>query len=504
MAAKSKRAKKVRVASEFTAAALRSSMTPPPEVGSVYSWSLEEIRSARDQQMRGQFARAAQLAAAMRTDDAIAVARGNRLSPLRCIRVEIVPAKGARGRPIADEAVAQYGQDGVAISLETCASIEGCFVDHGIAFATNTWTARDDGMRVDCLVSYYPIEHVRWDAYRRCYVARVDSSVMVDGLSEVDIIHGDGRWLIFSEFDHEPYKQHAAILSAALVWAVRAFGLRDWAKGSVSHGSAKVIATLPEGVALQSAEGTLTPEATALAALVRDVATSDAPAGIMPFGAELDLLTNNSTAWQIFETLVSNRERAAARIYQGTDGALGANGGAPGVDISVLFGVASTKVQGDSVVLSRGLQTGSIEIWTAINFGDSTLAPTRRYMLPDADGDADRASLKVRSTACFDHIKAAKELGFVIDQTFVDDVAAMYDVDPATLPVATDAKVPTIQLAPTDLAGVVSVNEARASAGLGPLVTREGIEDPDGFITVGEYTAKKAMAAKPAVSEVIP
>jgi hypothetical protein len=437
MGAKSKRAQKVRQAAEFPIASMKQAMTPPPEVGSVYSWSLEDIRAARDAQMRGQFARPAQLAAAMRTDDAISVARGNRLSPLRCIRVEIKPSKGARGKPIADEAEALYGQDGIAISLETCASIEGCFVDHGIAFATNTWTPREDGSRVDCTVSYFPIEHVRWEPYKRCYVARVDSSVMTDGMSEVDIVHGDGRWIIFSEFAHEPYKQHAAVLPAALVWACRAFAMRDWAKGSVSHGSAKVIGTMPEGVPLQGdAPGTLSPQATAFVALVRDVATSDNAAGVKPFGSTLDLLTNDSPAWQIFEKLVENRERAAARIYQGTDGALGANGGAPGVDISVLFGVASTKVQGDSVVISRGLQSGSIDIWTAINFGDSALAPTRRYMLPDADGDADRASLTVRTNAFYAHIELAAKR-FVIDQAFVEKIAKLYDVEAPTLVVKT-------------------------------------------------------------------
>ncbi len=62
---------------------------------------------------------------------------------------------------------------------------------------------------------------------------------------------------------------------------------------------------------------------------------------------------------------------------------------------------------------------------------------------------------------------------------------------------------PTIALAPTDLAGVVSVNEARASAGLGPLL-KDGGEDPDGFITVGEYKAKKEAKPTAAPPEAVP
>ncbi len=436
MGAKTRRARKIRAASEFDVGALQRQMRPPPEIGRVYAWTLEEIRGARDAQMRGQFARAAQLAAAMRTEASLSVARGNRLDALQSIQVEVVAAKGARGVPIADEGGALFGQEGVAITPSTCASVEGCLVDHGVAFGYNTWTPREDGSRVDVAVSYFPIEHVRWDAYKRCYVARVDSTVMVDGASEIDIVHGDGRWIIWAAFEHEPFKQHAAVLPAGLIWALIAFARRDWAKGSVAHGSAKVIGTMPEGVPLQKTNDAgatvATDEAAAFAALLRDIATSDTACGIKPFGATTEFLTNDSTAWQIFSELVNNGERAAARIYLGTDGTLGAGGSAPGVDISVLFGVASTKIQGDTGTISRGLATGTIEVWTAINFGDSTLAPSRRYILPDADADAARASEAARTTAFFDEIdRAAKR--FEITQDYADKVAKKHGVDAPTL-----------------------------------------------------------------------
>jgi hypothetical protein len=500
MGAKPKRASKVRNASEFNLSRLAARLLPPPEVSSVYAWTLAEIMSARDAQMRGQFAMAVRLAASMRTDDALAVARANRLAPQRCIRVEIVPAPGARGKGPAKEAEALYGQDGVAVSPGTRADINGCLVDHGVAFAYNILTPREDGSRIDIEVRYWPIEHVRWDSWKRCFVTHVGSSDderISFSTEEEPIVHGDGRWIVFSTHDHEPFKQEAAVLPGALVWARHAFAIRDWAKSSVAHGSAKVIGEMPEGVALQDAAG-LTAEAMAFAELLRAIATGDAPVGIRPAGSKTEFLTNNSTAWQIWTELVGNAEKAAARIYLGTDGTLGAAGGAPGVDISQLFGVALTKVQGDLAAITRGLQTGSIEIWCALNFGDSSLAPSRRYMIPDADADADRAATKERSEAAFAHIKGAKELGFVVDQKYVDDVSALYDVTAPKLPEATDAKVPTIALAPTDLARVVSVNEARASAGLGSLTLRDGTEDPDGYLTVEQFAEKKRAATIPA------
>lgn len=496
MAARSRQAKKVRTEGEFNVATIRSALNVPTGASSVYAWSLPDIYDARDMQMRGAFSRPAQLAAAMRTDDAIAVARANRLAPQRCIKVTMVPAKGARGRSIAAEAEALYGQDGIAVSPGTLADIEGCLVDHGVAFAVNVATVREDGSRVDMAVHYWPIEHVRWDHRERAYFTRVASGTAdlrtTWRADEVRITHGDGRWIVFSTHDDEPFKQEAALLPASLVWARHAFAVRDWAKSSVAHGSAKVIGEMPEGVPLQKEGGGDSDEAAAFATLLRAIASSDQPVGIRPSGAKTDFLTNTSTAWQIFAELVSNAEKAAARIYLGTDGTLGSQGGAPGVDVQALFGVAITKVQGDLAAIERGLMTGSIEVWAALNFGDSSLAPSRRYMIPDADADAARASEAERRTAFQAAIKESRENGFVVDQAYVDALAASHGIDAPQLPPVTDAKAPTIALAPADLARVVTVNEARSSAGLGPLTLRDGAEDPDGFLTVEQFAAKKA------------
>jgi hypothetical protein len=493
MAAKSKRARKTRSASEFDLAVLKAAMGPPIETGKVYAWSLEEIFNARDAQIRGNFAMPAKMAVSMRTNAAIGVARRGRLAPQKCIKTELVPAKGAGAGSVANEADALYGDAGVGITPGTRADVEACLVDHGVAFGFNTWTPREDGSRTDVEVRYWPIEHVRWDAYRRCYVTRVDG-----GGAEVDIVHGDGRWIIWALSDHEAHNQDAAILDGCIVWATNAFGGRDWAKSSVAHGNVKMIGKMPDGVALQNADGD-TPEATAMIALMRSMVTGENPAGLIPFGAEADFVAPAGTNYQVFSELVGMSERLAARIFLGTDGILGSTGGAPGVDITALFGVALTKIQGDLGAISRGLQTGSIEIWAAINFGDSAKAPTHRYMIPDADADADKASLATRRQAFYADVEAAKAAGAVVDQAFIDKLAAQYDVEPFQLPAVTEAKAPNIALAPTDLAGVVSVNEARASAGLGPLmIAGGGGEDPDGFITVGEYKAKKEASAKPA------
>lgn len=497
MGAKSRRAKRTRTESEFKISRLKKAIETPKGSGiALTSWTLPEIFAARDAQLRGDFRLVAKAAEVMRTDDAIAVAREGRLAPQRCIGVEIVAAKGARAESIAVEAEASFGQNGVSISPDTIASIGSVLLDHDLAFGFNVATPREDGSRIDFEHRAWPIENVRWDEYDRCFKTRIepseDSGEDLTG-GEVPIIHGDGRWVIYQRYETTPFK-HATILAALLVWARHSLGIRDWAKSSVAHGNVKMMGQLPEGVPLQGPDGEDSEEAAALIAMMRDMISGDGPAGILPAGATAEFISNQSTAWQVFDELVKNAEAAAARIYLGTDGTLGSKGGAPGVDIQSLFGVAATKVEGDLKCIQRGIETGVIQPWCAMNFGDSSLAPSRRYMLPDADADAARASVGTRTDAMYAEIKKAKDLGFEVKQDFVDAVAEKYSVAAPQLPKETEAKVPTIALAPTDLAGVVSVNEARASAGLGPLL-KDGAEDPDGFITVGEYKAKKEAAA---------
>jgi hypothetical protein len=172
------------------------------------------------------------------------------------------------------------------------------------------------------------------------------------------------------------------------------------------------------------------------------------------------------------------------------------------VDISTLFGVATTKVQGDLEVIEKALLTGVIEPWCALNFGDSSLAPMRRYLMPDADAERDRENFSKRAQSFHDLVKRYRDNGFDIDDATIRELAVRFDVPVPALP--EEAKrAPSIALAPTDIARVVKVNEARASAGVGQLtktVDGQPVLDPDGDLTVVAFAAKNEAASAPAAA----
>lgn len=494
MGATSKRARKIREAAEFDTA---RGAPIPPRPGRIISWTWDTIASARDAQQRGQFALPSQLAASMRTDDAIFTAYETRLAPQRCIRVLIKQAAGARGASIAKEAEALYGVDGVGATAATMSDLHGDLVDHGVAIGVIDKVPREDGSRVDFFLRHWPMWPVYWDDLKRCFMTRLE-----DGSLE-EIHHGDGRWVVFAKHDFEPWRKEACLLPAAMVWAVHAFGLKDWAKGSRGQGNAKVVGALAPGQPLQDSESeALTPQARAFLEMLKGLYEGDNPVGIKPDGATLEWLGSNSNNWQIFDRLILSREKAAARIYLGTDGTLGAAGGAPGVDIEALFDVAATRVEGDLGCLALCFLTGVIEPWCAVNFGDSSLAPKRVYDLPDRDADAACEAEDKRRTAFFAAVDRARSTGFQVTPEWVTALGKSYAITPPELVQAASAA-PQIQLAPTDIARVVSVNEARASAGLGPLMLPDGSgEDPAGRLTIEQYAAR--VAAPPAVAPPAP
>lgn len=496
MGAPSKRAKKVRVASEFDLVRLAAETKPPKLSTGLHAWDLDAIRAARDDQMRGVFQRAARLAEASRTDYAIFASFLNRLAPQRGLPIELVaPNDGARAARVLSEASALFGKRGVGIHPDTLADIDGALANHGVAFAINVVTPREDGSRVDFELKSWPIEFVRWDPILRGFRTRVE------GFAEETICHGDGRWVVFQEHDHEPWK-YGAILAVALLWADHAFGVRDRARAGTAHGNAKVIGGLPEGVALQESDtGKLTPEGAAFLQLLRDVASADTPVGIKPFGATVDYIVNNSTAWQIFKEIIDSGDKAADRIYLGHDVSAPAAGGDA---VGYLFGVRNDIVEGSLRAIERGIRTGTLEPWAALNFGDSTLAPDRVYLLPDADEDARRKSLADRTQAFYGAIEQAKKNGFDVDQDYVTALANDFGIKAPKLP-AQSAKGPTISLAPTDVAKVTKVNEARASAGLSALTLPDGRPDPDGDLMVAAFAAKQdAIASIPTTTAAAP
>lgn len=445
---------KIRDAREFNGAA---AVAAPRRTRPADGWTLEAIREARDAQLRGDFKRPVRLAEAIRTDDALFVAYHNRLAPHNAISAKLTPqGDGTRGA-----ATCRKAEASIHSSRSVIEGIIGTMANHGVAIGYIEHEPSDDGTRVDFRLTEWPLEHVKWNDSRECLETRTRDGQIVD------IVHGDSRWVVFRKFQNLPWTQEACLLPASFVWAAHANGLKDWAQVSTSHGQAKIIGALPEGVSLQSdAAGTLTPQAEGLLNMLQDLVSGEAGAGIHEANAKVNFLANGSTAWQVFHELIQNREKAAARIYTGTDATMGSQGGAPGVDIAALFGVATTKVQGDFGAIESAWYTGVSQPWAAMNEGDSRYAPRLVYQMPDTDSKAKRLEEKEKLDLLFDAIERYKGGGMLVTQEVVNMLAALFGVANVPQLASANTKAVPIALAPTDVAKIVRVGPALRSLGL--------------------------------------
>lgn len=251
-----------------------SLVKPPKSRGAVTSWTLEAIRVARDAQMRGDFKRAVQLAEAMRTDDAIFVARNNRIAPHSAIEGAIEPYRGVEG-----ERIAKKAKRSISTPRDVLQGINGTLADHGIAIGRVIQEANDEGTLVNMSLTEWPLEHVKYNEQ----FETLETETAEDG--RIPIVHGDGVWIVFRKFDLKPWTQDACLLPIALLWAMHTGGLSDWAAAMKSHGLAKVVGELPEGIALLSEAGELTAEAEAFLDMITDIASGDASSGIVPQAA---------------------------------------------------------------------------------------------------------------------------------------------------------------------------------------------------------------------------
>lgn len=433
----------------------------PRRQGGGYAWTLETIRAARDAQLRGVFDQPVRLAEAFRTNDAMFTAYQARVATQSAVKMLWRPADTDTGRELAPHA-----ERLIQTPQHVRESILGTMANHGISIGYVVQTAEDDPKRgpvVRMTLTEWPLEHVRYNAS----TCTLETSTRDHGT--VTISHGDGRWIVFRKFGVAPWTQDACLLPGALVWAAHGGCVSDWASASFSHGQPKVIGSLREGVNLQNETGQLTPEAQAILNVIAALVGGDASAGVLPAGAKAELLYNGSTAWQVFEKLGMNREKAAMRIYLGTDAALGSQGGAPGIDIAALFNVASTRIQGDLEALERGFREGMIEPWCIMHGVAAADRPTLAYAMPDVDGErraAQEAAAVERLGAMIDGLKKA---GLEVTQDTIDALVKVLGITVPCKSAAAETKVIPIELAPTDVARVVKVREARAAQGLPPL-----------------------------------
>lgn len=253
--------------------------------------------------------------------------------------------------------------------------------------------------------------------------------------------HSDGGWVIYTPHGWKAWRR-ALARPVATPWLIKQWAQRDWARHSEVHGQPIRKGIVP-AAAPQDQKDTFFNDLRSLAADGVILLPDGGPEGGK---FDVDLLEAESRSFDGFEKLITKMETSVGVPVLGHGHTLGSAGNSTvnyiGVDATGSLVRPDLKAF-DAETLATCYQQQVLYWWAKYNFGDGNLAPLPLYEL------------------------RAKAPGG-------------------------DGKSSTPMLTPSDVGAIVSVNEGRASQGLGPLTDDDGKLDPDGKLTIAEYKAKHA------------
>ncbi len=352
----------------------------------------------------------------------------------------------------------------------------------------------------------WPHEAIYWRAESPGYPGGYYAVTSDSGL--VRITPGDGHWAFIAH--GERWHEFGAILSLGEIFPPSKLAERDEAGLSEAAGRASPWATLPEGVPVGGPVDTKDAAAVSKAAIGGAVQKMVAGLGrartgaVVPFGTKIEGFEITSDT-QFFDRY------SLRQLMKIGYAIMGIPSPGPGAESHytpiVGWSVDEALVDKDHEAIVRAWNDGVARPFCDVNGIDAKVCLVgERYASPvdKAKAEADREEADARRAKAEADRKAAPALAlaawtkaavevFEIGQADVDEMAAALDTPSRKL----NARAAALDLAPTDIAKVVKVDEARASRNLGPL------GDERGKLTIMELEALgKAPAAQTLAPEV--
>lgn len=318
--------------------------------------------------------------------------------------------------------------------------------------------------RTPSLVSWDP----RWLRYQWTPTGATWRLLTAQG--EIEIHPGDGEWLLFT-----PYRKRAPWELAAWKSLVLAFVMmRDGTFDRSRH--AEMLAPVRAGVCpLGSSE----PQRIDFARQIRDMQRF--PWFTLPPGFDYKVIESTGKVAEIYKDMIDWAEGDVMVKLTGNKVMVEGSSGFSKDDFQAR--VTASLRQFYAHAWSDCARLQGLSWWTLDNYGPAYATPRVEYNTdPPEDQDAEIKRLGELGTSLEKLADGFDRFGYDIDPETILAVAQRNKIKIHPKPVGA-TPVAKLELAPTDLAKVVRVDEARASQGLPP------IGDERGQKTISEMTA---------------
>lgn len=438
-------------------------------INDIHAWNVGTVKSAVIGHMGGTFASSAMLVDAMLADDRVQGATNGRIKGVTKNEVLYEPSKIVDNQELAKSVSDEIQEIHTELFPESVIEdILKWIIHEGFSLNEMVWTARRDRW-IPRLKSWHPA-FTYYLLNERRYVALAQDGQHI-------IQPNDPKWALYTPYGSYRGWIRGAVRSISIPWLVRQFALRDWARYSETHGLPQKKAKVPAQAPSEDKRRFFN----AIKALGSN-ASFMLPVPIGGGEWDVELLEAKDTAWKGFQGLIEQCDKSITLTIRGTNLTTEVQTGT-GAATDAHRSEDSDYAKSDCLKLAEFMKTQVLRWYCLYNFGNADLAPTPVFQLDTSDKKLEADTFKqVVST-----MSELKGLGNQFDivafaERFAIPLNANYD------PEAEQA--PSVVLAPTDVAKVVKVNEARRSSGLKDLTLPNGERDPDGDLTVSEFDMK--------------
>lgn len=428
-------------------------------------WTLQNGRDAVAAHRQGLFIASPMIAGALLGVPEVFMAFRQRIQPLMMLKASVQGAPSGLAGDLRANLELQLAQKGGSEYFPSSlrGSIGYDLIWHGFAVLQHAFGDPDPETGIRPLYTRrWPIQSVRYYQYRRAFVA-----ITTNG--DVDITN-DGKFTLIADSE-EPH-----LMGALIPLLETAIDLRMTTRARGGYidifAKPKPYGKMPEGV------GTNTPEGEKFLQIL-EFSKQPGSLTLLPYGADMGFAGLQPSQNDVFQSAIDYDAKAISKILLGSDGT--SDKGSAGVYASPVFAAIKNEyVSRDLACVTNGIEQGHVQTWLHYNYEETIKAEREKegwqdphfdIPLPDLNLQERAMGKSARTQALLDILMKERLSGCEVTQDRVHQLALAFEVDEPKL---AELKAAQVGLAPSDYASVLTVDEIRAMAGVGPLGDERG------------------------------
>lgn len=356
-----------------------------------------EVRHALQDLEQGQFYSPAQLCDALGADDRISGVLQTRVDALCSLPLELSGRTSKRkAAKLAARAQDEWGAWFPDAELKRLLRW-GLLLRLGIGELL--WDTRE--------ADYWEPRLKVWDPRHAYWRWDTRSFWLITADGPVEVTPGDGHWVLYAPDGYARGWANGLVRSLALLFLIRRWATRDWARYSEVHGLPIKKAVVPADAKAEDKEAFENDLRTLGGEGIIRVAKDE-----QGLGFDIALVEAASQSWQGFERLIAKCDECIAIDVLGQNLTTSIGGGGSYAAANVHDRIRLDRLESDAKSLGDCLAEQVMVPWAVYNWGEEKLAPRVRW---STKAPEDRASTAVTLNSLGDALNKLKSAGINVD-----------------------------------------------------------------------------------------